>query len=518
MSFTSQLLHTSIKLTPKNPLIQLSPKQNQIRVLRRLLKYAQNTEFGKRYDFNDLLKLKDPRIEFKKWMPVYYYDQMYSEWWERSRQDEPNVSWPGIIPYYGVSSGSTQCSSKYIPVTHESLYGWNKTAQKLFSSLSAYPEVTPNLLSKQALMVGGSSKLTKEGLHFYGDNSGIMAKNRPYWLHSFYKPGPTIQDLSNWEHRVDAIVREAPLWDIGFLVGNVAWIQLILERIIEQYKLKDIHELWPHLSMILNSGIFFEPYKESFEQTLSHPIHCLDTYAATEAFIAYQNVIQDRSMKLVLNQGIYYEFVPFDDRYFNEAGKLISKFPDTVAIEDVEENKPYALLISTTSGAWHYSIGDVICFTDKEKCKIKILGRTSQSLNLTGEHLTEDNVHACIQHINQQFGFKIREYTVMGERHGSHYAHRWYVAATACINPIAVKQAIEEYLIFANDDYAIQRTALLKEITIEIVPTFWFYEWMASRGKMNGQAKVPRILNNDLKNSWLNFIMGKKNFDRSSKC
>ncbi len=506
MSFVSQLLHTGIKFVPQEPLIKLNPKQKQIRVLQRLLKYAKNTAFGKRYDFNDLIKLKDPRSEFKKWMPVYQYEHMYTEWWQRARMDEPNVSWPGIIPYYGVSSGSTQSASKYIPVTHESLYAWSRLSQKLFSSLAQYPEVTPALLSKQALMVGGSTKLTREGLHFYGDNSGIMAKNRPYWLHSFYKPGAIIQDLPDWEDRMDAIVREAPSWDIGFLVGNAAWTQLILERIIAHYGLDHIHQIWPNLHILLHSGIFFDPYKETFEQTLKQPLLYLDAYAATEAFMAFQVDKEDRSMKLAMNNGIYYEFIPFDERHFDENGKLISKFPATVLIEDVEEHTPYALLISTTSGAWHYMIGDVICFTDKENCKIKILGRTKQSLNLTGEHLSEDNIHGAIQHVNKHFGFKIREYTVTGENSGTHFAHRWYIGSDSCVNPDGVRQAIDQYLKINNDDYAIQRVALLQNIEVVVIPTAWFFEWLDSRGKLNGQAKVPRVLSEGLKEKWQSFV------------
>lgn len=510
MSIVGQILHTGIKYAPKKPLIKLTSKQKQIRVLQRLLKYAKHTAFGRRYDFNDMAKLKDPRDEFKKWMPVYQYDQMHAEWWHRSRQDEPDVTWPGIIPYYGVSSGSTQAASKFIPVTHESLNGWNKTAQKIFSSLSRYPEITPSLLSKQALMVGGSSKLIKEGLHFYGDNSGIMAKNRPYWLNSFYQPGHAIQDMLQWEDRVDAIVKHAAQWDIGFLVGNVAWAQLILEKILQHYKLDHIHQIWPNLTVLMHSGIFFEPYQESFEKTLGHPLLYLDTYAATEAFMAYQNEKNERGMKLVLNQGIYYEFIPYSDQYFDDSGKLKSKFPDTINIEDVEENTPYALLVSTTSGAWHYMIGDVISFSDKTNNKIKVLGRTKQCLNLTGEHLSEDNIHACIKYVNQKLGIQIKEYSVMGEKSATHFAHRWYLGSDRTDQLDQVRQTIDQYLKETNDDYAVQRTALLNKISVEFIPGHWFYEWLASRGKMNGQSKVPRVIHDDIKESWLQFVDTKK--------
>ena len=506
MSLVGQILHTGIKLSPKKPLLQLSPKQQQIKVLHRLLRTAQNTDFGKRYDFEDLTRIKDPRAEFRQWIPIYSYDKMYSKWWHRSLQDEPNVTWPGIIPYYGVSSGSTQAASKYIPVTHESLHCWNKSAQRLFSSLSQYPEITPQQLGRQSLMVGGTSKLTREGQHLYGDNSGIMALNRPYWLKSFYKPDADILEIPDWNHRVNAIVAKASSWNIAFLVGNVAWVQLILERIIEYHGIKHIHKLWPNLTMLMHSGIFLEPYRESFENTLGKPISYIDTYAATEAFIGYQDQPNDRSMKLVLDQGVYYEFVPFDQKHFDETGNLISSFVETIPIEYVEENKPYAILISTTSGAWHYLLGDVIVFTDKQNCRIKITGRTKLQLNLTGEHLTGELITGAIQHLNQLFHLDLVEYTVSGEKHESHFAHKWYLATNKPVDKKKICTAIDEYLKTNNDDYSVQRTALLNNISVELVQKGSFYGWLHSRGKMNGQAKIPCVLSEDLKHSWLEYL------------
>ncbi len=506
MSVFGQLLHAGIKLSPKKPLIQLLPYQQQIKVLRGLLKSASQTAFGKRYDFKDLLKLKDPRKEFRTWIPVHDYDSMYDQWWNRSRNDEPGVSWPGIIPYYGVSSGSVQAASKFIPITHESLNVWNRSAKIIFGSLSAYPEITPSLLSKHALLTGGTSRLTKEGLHFYGDCSGIMAKCRPYWLRSLYKPGQEILELPNWGDRIRAIAQSAPDWDIAFLVGNVAWIQLILEEIIDRYSLDHIHQIWPNLTLLAHSGIFFEPYQESFEKTLAHPLIYLDIYSATEGVIAFQEQSANTSLKLLLQHGIYFEFIPFNNNHFDEEGNLKSEFPECVPIEEVQENVPYALLMSTTSGAWHYLLGDVIQFVDKPRSKIKLVGRTKQNLNLTGEHLTEGNVTKAIQHINRIQPHTIREFCVLGEKCGSHFGHRWYVGMDSGVDPNHLVNLIDDFLRQANDDYAIQRQSLLKKITVEIIPVKFFYDWLLQRGKLNGQAKIPAILSGELKESWIRFI------------
>ncbi len=506
MSVIGKLLHTGIKLVPKHPLIHWAPHQQQTRVLHRLLKSAAHTAFGRRYDFRDLMRMKDPRKEFRTWIPVYTYESMYQNWWNRSRNDEPDVSWPGIIPYYGVSSGSVQSSSKFIPITQESLNAWNRCARKLIGILATYPEITSSLLGKQALLVGGSTKLTKEGIHFYGDCSGIMAKNRPYWLRSLYKPDQQILEMTDWQSRIQAITRSAPDWDIAFLVGNVAWVQLILEKIIEHYGLDHIHQIWPNLTLFSHSGIFFEPYRESFERTLDHPLIYLDIYSATEGVIAFQDSPDDEALKLILQHGIYFEFIPFNNDQFDDEGNLKSAFPECLVIEEVEENVPYALLISTTSGAWHYLLGDVICFTDKLHSKIKLLGRTKQNLNLTGEHLSEGNMRAAVQNVNQSQPHKIKEFCVIGEKSGTHFEHRWYLGMDTKTDPQILAQSIDRFLKTVNDDYSIQRESLLQRPTVDILPVNAFYRWLDQRGKMNGQAKIPRILTGSLKESWVQFI------------
>ncbi len=506
MSLIGQLLHAGIQLAPKKQLLPRPAHRQQIRVLQQLMRRAARTAFGKRYDFDDLLRMNDPRKEFRKWIPVYDYEKMYKEWWHRSRQDEPDVTWPGIIPYYGVSSGSTQASSKFIPVTRESLYAWNVIARRVLLTLSAYPSISPSLLGKQSLMIGGSSGLTREGLHYYGDNSGIMAKNRPYWLKSLYQPGEEILEIPDWEFRVKAIVREAPRWDIAFLVGNPAWIQLILEEIIAHYKLDHIHQLWPNLSLMVHSGIFFEPFKVAFEKTLGRPLLYLDFYAATEAMIGYQTAADETSMKLIVNKGAYYEFIPFDESTFDEEGNLKTEFPDAIPLEETEEDKPYALLISTASGAWHYQIGDVIRFTNVKEYTFRLQGRTKQNLNLTGEHLTEGNMNDAIQWLNLNGPFLIREFCVCSERSGGHFNHRWYIGSDQPVDVRLLKEKIDQRLRLVNDDYATQRAASLIDLKLEVLPVHHFYDWLSHRGKQNGQAKIPRILSGILKDSWQEFL------------
>ncbi len=504
MSLVGQLLHTSIQTIPQKTFFTKDIASQQIKALKKLLLAAQRTEFGKRFDFDELIKMKDPRAEFAKWIPVYTYDRMQREWWHRSRNDQRNITWPGIVPYYGLSSGTTQASSKYIPVTQESLSAWNKISKKIFFNLKRFHNVNAHILSKQSLMVGGSESLIKEGKHFIGDNSGIMARHRPLWLSTLYRPESRIQLLPEWEERMQAIFDHAPQWDIAFIVGNIAWIQLICEKVMQQYGLHSIQEIWPHLTLLINSGIHIDPYVSSFDQLLDKPIHYLNIYSATEGILAYQDT-QSPDLKLITNQNIYFEFIPFNEVYFKEDGTLINEYVQTIPIEEVRENVDYALLISTSSGAWHYSIGDVIRFTDKEAGKIKIIGRTKDQISLTGEHLTVDHIHKTIQYLNDHYQLEIQEYMVTGQKTKS-VTHTWYVSSNQSMDPKKISQYIDAYLKSINDDYAVQRSSLVDSVEVKQIPVNCFYQWLASRGKLNGQAKLPRIASDDLRKNWESFL------------
>lgn len=487
-------------------LLFYNQEQKQIKVLKSLLKAAQHTQFGVRYDYSDLIRMADPRVEFKKWITANDYETMNSHWWHLSRKDIPDITWPGIIPFYGISSGSTQSASKYIPVSHQSIMHWNRISQKILTTLVTKYGISPSLFSKNALMIGGSSSLRREGLHEWGDNSGIMAKNRPSWLKGLYKPEKEVQDLTDWESRKERIIKSARGWDIAFIVGNIAWVQHLIEAIVEHYKVSSIHDIWPNMSMILHSGVFLDPYQHSLERNFRRQVMYMDIYSATEGIFAFQNQPKDNSMKLILNQNVYFEFTPFSSANYTDDGKLKNQFPDIIPIEEIEENKPYSVLVSTSSGAWHYQMGDVIQFVDKAKSKIKLIGRTKDQISISGEHLTLDNINQCIKFINSAFDLSIREYCVAGVKDNSTLSHHWYLGIDERVDVNRVKQSIDDYLMVSNDDYKIQRKSLIKDIKIHILPERIFYEWLQYRGKLNGQAKTPKILKGDLFEKWLAFL------------
>jgi hypothetical protein len=482
-----------------------SPKRQQIRVLKKLLKKARFTEFGQQYFFDEILLSKHPGKKFQELVPVFDYSSIHASWWHKTLEGVPDVCWPGRIKYFALSSGTSESSSKYIPITSDLMKGNRMVMLKLFLSLRNYENLPWKNVGKGSLMLGGSTDLQKGPGYYAGDLSGITAKKVPFWFSPFYKPGKKIARTKDWNLKLEEIVKEAPNWDIGFVVGVPAWIQMCLEMIIDRYKLNNIHEIWPNLSFFIHGGVAFDPYRKGFEKLLAHPLIYIETYLASEGFIALQDRENTDSMRLVTDQHIFLEFVPFDEKNFDADGNL-RKDPESKMIHEVEEGKDYALLLSTSAGAWRYLIGDTVRFTDKEKCEIVITGRTKHFLSLVGEHLSVDNMNHALQLACEEMNLTIPEFTVAGISHGNYFAHQWYVASDDHVDPEILRVSIDEKLKILNDDYAVERKSALKEIKLEVLPEKTFLEFMQHKGKVGGQHKFPRVLKGKILEDWKQFI------------
>lgn len=362
-------------------------------------------------------------------------------------------------------------------------------------------------------MLGGSTSLNSKGHYFEGDLSGISASKIPFWFQRFYKPGKAIAQNRDWNKKLEEITLTAINWDIGFVVGVPAWIQLLLEKIIAHYKVNNIHEIWPNLSGFCHGGVAFEPYRTSFEKLLGRPIAYIETYLASEGFIAFQVKPDRRSMRMMLNSGIFYEFVPFTDDNFEADGEIKSN-PQTFMIDEVEEGKDYALLLTTCAGTWRYLIGDVIRFVNKKESEIIITGRTKHFLSLCGEHLSVDNMNKAIELVANELNVAIPEFTVAGIPHGSLFAHHWYIGCDQDLDVKTVRDKIDNHLKELNDDYAVERIAALKDVHVDILPVKTFYAWMESKGKVGGQNKFPRVMKNIQLDDWQSFIKVHHHGDR----
>ena len=478
-----------------------SPRNQQIRVLKKLLRKARFTEFGQKYKFDEILMSKHPGKKFQELVPCYNYNKIYAEWWHKTLEGKPDVCWPGKIKYYALSSGTSEAASKYIPITNDLLQGNKIVMIKHLLSLRNYADIPVKSIGKGWLTLGGSTDLQKGPGYYAGDLSGITAKKAPFWFQPFYKPGRKIAKQKDWNKKLDEIVAKAPEWDIGFIVGVPAWIQMCMEMIIERYKLNNIHDMWPNLAFFVHGGVSFEPYKKGFQKLLGKPITYIETYLSSEGFIAYQDRQHSRGMRLVTNEHIFLEFVPFDTKNFTSEGELADD-AKALMIHEVEEGKDYALLLSTPAGTWRYLIGDTIRFVNKERSEIIITGRTKHFLSLVGEHLSVDNMNKALKLVCEELNICIPEYTVCGEPYGNFFAHHWYVACNDHVNPELLKAKIDEKLKDLNDDYAVERRSALKEIFLDVLPEEQFMAFMKAKGKVGGQHKFPRVLKGKMLEDW----------------
>lgn len=509
MAILGTLLKKGIRLRESLEQEYSNPLELQKQCLKKLLITAKDTEMGKKYGFAEILKsFKEPNDlfhqKFASKVPIYNYDKIYEEWWYRLKDGEKNITWPDAIRYFALTSGTSGASSKYIPITKDMVKAIRKTGVRQILSLSKY-DLPDDLFTKGILMLGGSTDLDFNGIFFSGDLSGITTGRLPVWFQRFYKPGKQISKNKDWGEKLEQIVQKAPSWDIGIIVGVPAWLQILLEKIIERYQLKHIHEIWPNLQIFVHGGVAFEPYKKGFQKLLGKPLIYMETYLASEGFLAFQALPNRNSMRLVLNNGIFHEFIPFTDENFDENGEVRPN-ATILNISQVQEGVDYALLISTCSGAWRYLIGDTIRFESKAEVEIRITGRTKHFLSLCGEHLSVDNINQAVKMAEEELNIDIREFTVAGMPHGTLFAHHWFAGTDSDVSEELLRERIDTYLHQLNDDYGVERKHALKEMRLSKIPSHLFYDWLRAQGKEGGQNKFPRVLKGDKMNDWLDFL------------
>ena len=509
MAIISTLLKKGIRLRESLEQEYSHPLELQRQELKKMLIYAAETEIGRKYDFAKILKgFRWGESEFyeryKSQVPIYDYNRIHDEWWYKLLEGKSNVTWPGPVRHFALSSGTSGATSKFIPITRDMVKAIRRTGVRQILSLSKY-DLPASLLTRGILMLGGSTDLEFNGTYFSGDLSGITTGRLPIWFQRFYKPGKKISRSKNWGDKLDQIVEKAKSWDIGIIVGVPAWLQILIEKIIERYEVNNIHEIWPNLQIFVHGGVSFEPYKKGFERLLGKPLLYLETYLASEGFLAFQALPNRKSMRLVLNNGIFHEFVPFNDSNFDEEGN-IKQDAETLKIDEIEEGKDYALLISTCAGAWRYLIGDVIRFVSKEESEIIISGRTKHFLSLCGEHLSVDNMNKAIELTAEEHDLNIREFTVLGIPHGSLFAHHWFVGSDTKIKEGVLRKSIDKNLKLLNDDYAVERNHALKKVFVTVLPPALFYDWLKEQGKEGGQNKFPRVLKGEKASNWQEFL------------
>ena len=464
------------------------PVAAQREVLQDLVTAAQYTEFGKKYRFSRLFSVK----AFKQTVPVHEYEDL-RPYIERMMQGEDNVLWNSPISWFAKSSGTTSDKSKFIPVSQESLQENHYKASK--DVLTNYYKNFPSsdLLTGKGLVVGGSHQINQVNETVqYGDLSAVLMQNAPFWGQWLRTPELSIALLDDWESKIEKLAQATANENVTSISGVPTWTLLLLKRILEITQKKNIQEVWPNLELYIMGGVSFIPYREQFDQVIGKPINYLEIYNASEGFFAAQERPDDEGMTLFTEHGVFFEFMPVD-----QYGK---KFPETVGLNQVQLNKQYALIISTTGGLWRYIVGDTVQFTSLKPYRIIITGRLKHYINAFGEEVIVDNSDKAIAEACERTGAVVNDYTAApvyftGQNNG---AHEWLIEfdkAPADLNRFTTE--LDAALQSLNSDYEAKRykNIALRFPVVHAVAKGTFTDWLRRKGKLGGQHKVPRLCN-----------------------
>jgi len=470
-------------------LFKKHPHEVQREVLFALLEKASDTEFGTKYNFKNITSEK----EFRERIPIQTYEDIKPTV-ERMMLGEKNLLWPGETRWFAKSSGTTNEKSKFIPVSKDSLEDVHIRGGR--DVLAMYLKNNPDsgVLSGKALTLGGSHRINNYNNNcYYGDLSAIIIENIPFWTDFYRTPSTEISLIEEFEEKIEKIIQHSLNENVTSFAGVPSWYLVLLKRVLEVTGKSNILEVWPNLEVFTHGGVKFEPYREQYEKLIPSPnMHYMETYNASEGFFGLQDEPEKKDMLLMLDYGIYYEFIPMDE--------FRSDRLNAISLEEVELGRNYAMVISTNGGLWRYLIGDTIRFTQKYPFKFVITGRTKHYINAFGEEVIVDNAEKAFQAACEKTHAVILEYTggpiYMQENQKG--AHEWIVEFEK--QPDDLQQFIltfDQALKTINSDYEAKRH---KNLSLEmphftVAKSGLFYEWMKRRGKTGGQNKIPRLAN-----------------------
>lgn len=464
------------------------PVSSQREVLQDLISSAQYTAFGKQYNFDKIFTLTD----FKDNIPLHDYDDC-KPYINRMMQGEENVLWNTPVKWFAKSSGTTSDKSKFIPVSEESLQLNHFQASK--DVLTTYYKNFPlsDLLTGKGLVVGGSHQVSKINDDIYcGDLSAVLMQNSPFWGQWLRTPELSIALLDEWENKIEKLAQSTANENVTSIAGVPTWTLLLLKRILEIKQKNTIAEVWPNLELYINGGVSFVPYRKQFETIIGAGVNYLEIYNASEGFFAAQEKPEDPGMTLFTDHGIYYEFMPIEG-YGSES-------PLTIELEEVELNKNYAIVISTTGGLWRYIVGDTIQFTSLEPYQLIVSGRLKHYMNAFGEEVIVDNADQAISSAALKTNAVVTDYTAAPVyfTEQSNGAHEWLIEFER--KPDSLPEFIYELdaaLQNINSDYEAkrQKNLALRMPVVRDMPEGIFRAWLKTKGKIGGQHKVPRLSN-----------------------
>ncbi|MFY0607536.1 MAG: GH3 auxin-responsive promoter family protein [Cyclobacteriaceae bacterium] len=468
------------------------PHEVQEELLISLLDRAANTAYGKQYDFSSILNSR----EFQERVPIVTYEELFP-YIDRLMQGEQNLLWPTEVRWFAKSSGTTNARSKFIPVSNEALEDCHYKGGKDMLSIymNNYPET--KMFAGKNLVIGGSQQVNqfdKNGKSYYGDVSAVLLKNLPFWAQMVRTPSMDIALMDEWEEKIEKMAQYTANENVTSISGVPTWTIVLLERILEIKGAKSIPEVWPNLEVFIHGAVAFTPYEKLFQSLIPSPnMHYMETYNASEGFFGIQDQTDSKDMLLMLDYGIYYEFIP--------AEEWDSENPKTLQLDQVELGKNYAIVITTNAGLWRYKIGDTIRFTSLDPHRIRISGRTKHYINAFGEELIIENAEEAIAYACEKTDAEIENFTA-GPKYlesGKQGSHEWVIEFNKAPDNIhRFGQVLDERIREINSDYDAKRHRDIALVAPDIhtAKPGTFYNWMKKRGKLGGQHKVPRLSNN----------------------
>ncbi|MDX1628392.1 MAG: GH3 auxin-responsive promoter family protein [Fulvivirga sp.] len=492
MGILGSVVKNAVALNQKLKIQLRSPEEEQERQLVKLLEKAKNTAFGKYYGFKTILKSDDVIAAYRNQVPLHDYNKM-KRWWSQQQQ-YPDITWPGKPDFFALSSGTTGKSSKRIPITKDFLQSIRDVGTSFVGTLPNF-SFDESIYENEILMLSSSSDLNKSKKgHLEGEISGINVSNFPGWYDLFYRPGKDIAAINDWDERIDRIASEAPNWNIGAVAGIPSWVLLMLKNIIAKNGLANIHEIWPDFQVYVSGGVAFETYRKDFEALCQKPITILDTYLASEGFFAYTARPKTMAMQMALSHGYYFEFIPFNEKGVDERGELLEN-PEIYAINEVNKEEEYVLVVSTCGGAWRYIIGDTIKFVGLDPYEIKITGRTKFFLNVVGAQLSEEKMDRSIIETSENLEVNVNEYMVaVLKTADNNYFHQWVIVTDQSVNENTFAEYLDNSLKDLNKNYQVARDKALDHITVKQIKKADYYQYLESKKKKGGQVKTPKVM------------------------
>jgi hypothetical protein len=464
------------------------PIEVQSEILNSLVSINENTEYGKLYDFKSIKNY----ATFAERVPLVTYEEL-EPLIDKTRMGNQNTLWHEPVKWFAKSSGTTNAKSKFIPVSTESLENCHYKAGKDLLCIYLNNNENSNLFSGKSLRLGGSKKIHEQHNTFFGDLSAILIDNMPFWAEYSSTPSSKTSLMGNWEEKIIAIINETKIENVTSLAGVPSWMLVLLNKTLENTQKNNLLEIWPNLEVYFHGGVSFLPYREQYEKLIPNKnFKYYEIYNASEGFFAIQDRNFSDDLLLMLDYGIFYEFIPM-----NTFGTTVQK---VIPISDVVLNQNYALVITTNSGLWRYIIGDTIKFTSIAPFRIKVTGRTKHFINVFGEELMIENTDAAISKTCTTTNSEIVDYTVApifmeGKQKGS---HEWMIEfKTAPENLDAFADLLDYNIQQVNSDYEAKRTnnMTLNRLTLHQAKPNLFYIWLKNNDKLGGQNKIPRLSN-----------------------